>query len=385
MTIITDQQDLNDLCAALARQPYIAVDTEFLRDKTYYPQLCLIQVAPPLEVEGGDPVAIDPLAGLDLAPFLEVMANPDVLKVFHAARQDLEIFYNLMGQVPQPLFDTQVAAMVCGHGDQAGYNTLVAEICRKRIDKGAQFTDWSRRPLSDKQVSYALDDVHYLRTIYIRLAAQLKETDREDWIADEMAVLSSPETYRSDPDQAWRRIKLKTDKPRVLNVLREVAAWREREAQSRNVPRNRILRDEMLADLAIHPPQTPDDLRQIRGVPEGWVKSRQGTAIIDAARAGLARPASDMPVERPRDRMPQDLLPVVEMLKMLLRIVASEAGVASRLIASGDDIEAWVNSQSDVDFLHGWRKNVFGNRAMEMRRGDLVLSLDNNSIVLKKI
>jgi ribonuclease D len=380
MTVITEQDDLNDLCAALAQQPYIGVDTEFLRDRTYYPQLCLVQVSPPEDV--GEPVAVDPLAKLDLAPLLDLMGNEKVLKVFHAARQDLEIFYNLTGKVPHPIFDTQVAAMVCGHGDQAGYNTLVADICNERIDKGAQFTDWARRPLSDKQLSYALDDVHYLRRVYLHLEKQLQEQRRHAWVDQEMEVLASPATYQNPPEEAWERIKLKTDKPQVLAVLKELAAWREREAQRRDIPRNRVLRDEVLADMAIHPPRTPEDLKRIRNLPDDIARSRHGEAILEAIQKGLAAPRVRGPAPVWRERFPAELQPVLEMLKMLLRIVASEQGVAGRLIASSDDLELLArDDNAPVPALQGWRYDIFGREALEMKQGRLALSLRGGVVV----
>jgi ribonuclease D len=384
MTVITEQGDLEDMCAALAEQPYVAVDTEFLRDRTYYPQLCLVQISPPEDV--GDPVAIDPLATLDLAPLLELMRNPNVLKVFHAARQDLEIFYNLMGEVPHPLFDSQVAAMVCGYGDQAGYNTLVQEICHQRIDKGAQFTDWARRPLSDKQLTYALDDVHWLRRIYLALDRQLAEKGRGPWVESEMAILTNPDTYRNPPDEAWERIKIKTDRPQVLSVLKELASWREQEAQRRNIPRNRVLRDEVLADMAVHPPKTMEDLKHIRNLGDDILKSRHAATVLEAAQRGLAVPKGEGPVSAARERFPQELQPVLEMLKMLLRIVASEQGVAARLIASGEDLEALArDDNADIDTLKGWRLEAFGRQALDLKHGKLALSLEKGVVVKRPV
>ncbi len=386
MTVITEQDDLNQLCKALESQPYVAVDTEFLRDRTYYPQLCLVQLAPPLEVEGGDPVAVDPLCGLDLTPLLELMNNERVVKVFHAARQDLEIFFNLTGKVPHPIFDTQVAAMVNGFGDQVGYMTLVADVCGAKLDKGAQFTDWARRPLSDKQLSYALDDVHYLRTIYVHLQKMLEERGRQAWVEQEMEILSSPETYRNLPEESWERIKIKTDKPQVTAVLKELAAWRELEAQRRNIPRNRVVRDEVLADMAVHPPKTPDDLKRIRNLGDDVVKSRHGVSLLEAVRRGLDAPRAKGPAPERRERFPQELQPVLEMLKMLLRIVSSEQGVAGRLIASSDELEALARSDdAPIPAMQGWRYEIFGREALNLKHGRTALSLEGGTVVKKPV
>jgi ribonuclease D len=386
MTVITDQDDLNQLCKALSAQPYVAVDTEFLRDRTYYPQLCLVQIAPPLEIEGGDPVAIDPLAGLDLAPLLDLMGNESVVKVFHAARQDLEIFFNLTGKVPHPIFDTQVAAMVNGYGDQVGYHTLVADICDEKLDKGAQFTDWARRPLSDKQLSYALDDVHYLRKIYVHLKRMLEQRGRGAWVEQEMKILTSAGTYQNPPEDAWQRIKIKTDKPQVIAVLKQLAAWRESEAQRRNIPRNRVLRDEVLADMAVHPPKNVDELKRVRGLGEDVAKSKHGAAILEAVKRGLDAPRVKGPAVERRERLPSELQPVLEMLKMLLRIVASEQGVAGRLIASSDDLEELAKrDDAAIPAMEGWRYEVFGREALNMKHGKTALSLDKGVIVKKPV
>lgn len=378
MTVITDQNALNDLCARLATQPYVAADTEFLRDRTYYPQLCLVQLAGP-DVE---PVAVDPLAGLDLQPLLDLMAKPDVVKVFHAARQDLEIFFNITGNVPAPIFDTQVAAMVCGYGDQAGYHMLVSDLCGERLDKGAQFTDWARRPLSDKQLSYALDDVRYLRIVYTKLKAKLEQTGRGDWGRSEMAILEAPDTYRNPPNEAWERIKIKTDKAQVLSVLKHIAAWRETEAQRRNIPRNRVLKDEVLADIAVHPPKSMDDLKRIRNLGDDIIKSRHGQALLDAVQAGLAVPKGQGPASVMRERFPPELQPMLEMLKMLLRIISAEQGVAGRLIASSEELEALARGDKvDLEVLKGWKYEVFGKAALDMKAGKLALSLKNGQVV----
>jgi len=378
--IITDQKALTDYCATLKGEPFFTIDTEFLRDKTYYPQLCLIQVASPK----GNPVAIDPLAkGIDLKPLLDLMADEKIVKVFHAARQDLEIFYNLMGKLPHPVFDSQVAAMVCGHGDQIGYNNLVFEICGERLDKGAQFTDWSRRPLSERQVSYALDDVTYLRQIYLKLSAELKEQTRTDWVIEEMEFLTSPATYQNDPDKSWERIKIKSDKWKTLAVLKEVAAWREREAQRKDVPRGRIVKDETLVDIAIHPPKTVEELLQIRGVGGDGARGKWGTTLLEAVKRGLDTPKENAPYSERREQFPAELTPALEMLKMLLRIQCAEQGVAAKLVADSGDLELLAqDDKANIPALQGWRLEVFGRRALALKSGKIALALKDGEIVV---
>lgn len=377
MPIISTQPELDALCLALAKHPYITIDTEFLRDKTYYPTLCLVQVAPP----EGQAVAIDPLAkDLDLKPLLDLMDNQNVIKVFHAARQDLEIFYNLTGRVPQPIFDTQVAAMVCGYGDQIGYLNLVQDICNKKLDKGAQFTDWSRRPLTEKQTLYALDDVIWLREVYKHLSKMLNDRNRAAWVKEEMEFLTDPTTYQNPPDQAWQRLKLRTDKPQAIAVLMEVAKWREEEAQRRNVPRGRILRDETLLDLAVHAPATVDELKHIRGVGEDVARGKLGVAIMAAVERSASIPKDSIPRPDKKRPLPQTLVPVVEMLKVLLRIVAAENEVAARLIASPDDLDEIARSDdADVSPMKGWRFEVFGHEALALKHGKVALCIDGGT------
>ena len=377
MPIISTQPELDALCLALAKHPYITIDTEFLRDKTYYPTLCLVQVEPP----EGQAVAIDPLAkDLDLKPLLDLMDNQNVIKVFHAARQDLEIFYNLTGRVPQPIFDTQVAAMVCGYGDQIGYLNLVQDICNKKLDKGAQFTDWSRRPLTEKQTLYALDDVIWLREVYKHLSKMLNDRNRTAWVKEEMEFLTDPATYQNPPDQAWQRLKLRTDKPQAIAVLMEVAKWREEEAQRRNVPRGRILRDETLLDLAVHAPSTVDELKHIRGVGEDIARGKLGVAIMAAVERSLSIPKDSIPRPDKKRPLPQTLVPVVELLKVLLRIVAAENEVAARLIASPDDLDEIARSDdADVPPMKGWRFEVFGHEALALKHGKVALCIDGGT------
>ncbi len=375
--IISTQSALVALCDDLAKHPFITVDTEFLRDKTYYPGLCLVQVAPPQ----GDAVAIDPLAAdLDLGPLFDLMANENVLKVFHAARQDLEIFVNLTGKVPYPVFDTQVAAMVLGFGDQIGYLNLVQDICKQKLDKGAQFTDWARRPLTERQLLYALDDVIWLREVYRHLDRQLTERGRTGWVFEEMGILIAPETYQNPPEDAWQRLKLRTDKPQAVAVLMEVARWRESEAQRRNVPRGRILRDETLLEIAVHAPHNVEELKHIRGLGEEVARGRVGQAILHAIESGLRMPKDKIPQQERKRPLPQSLGPIVEMLKLLLRIVASENDVAGRLIASPDDIEEIARSDdADVPAMKGWRFDVFGREALELKHGKVALCVDGGT------
>ena len=378
MTLITTTDELATLCRSLGELPFVTADTEFLRDKTYYPQLCLVQLAGP----GTGPTAIDPLApGLDMSPMFDLFFNDKVMKVFHAARQDLEIVYNLTGKIPNALFDTQVAAMVCGFGDQIGYNNLVGDVCKVKIDKGAQFTDWSRRPLSERQLVYALDDVTYLRDVYQRLSSQLARDGRTDWVREEMATLLDPATYANDPENSWQRIKLRTDKPQALLVLKEVCAWREREAQRRDVPRNRVVRDETVADIAIHPPRNADELAGIRGFSPDMARGRLGQSVLEAVAKGLAQPKSAAPQQEERLRFPPDMTPVLEMLKMLLRIQSAEHNVAAKLVASSGDLEAIaMDDNADVPAMKGWRYDVFGQEALGLKHGRVALSLRDGKI-----
>lgn len=376
--LIQDNKALADFCARLKNKPFITVDTEFLREKTYYPKLCLIQMA----AEDVDAAAIDPLAeGLDLAPVIDLLNDESIVKVFHAARQDLEIFYQLSGKVPHPLFDTQVAAMVLGYGDQIGYHNLVQRVCNHPLDKGAQFTDWSRRPLSKKQMSYALDDVIYLRDVYQSLSDQLKTRGREHWVREEMAILENPGTYVQENDTAWERIKIKSTKPQVLAVLREVAAWREEEAKTRDLPRNFIFRDDVLSELAFQQPQTPEDLAKTRNLSKDFAHSKRGKTLLEAIARGRAVPKDARPEKERRERLDSDLVPALEMLKMLLRIAASENDVATRLIANTSDLEALAaDDKADIPALRGWRREVFGNDALALKRGELGLSLKDGQV-----
>jgi ribonuclease D len=372
MKLITTTDALAAFCKPLADAEFITVDTEFMRERTYWPKLCLAQVAGP-----DDAAAIDALAdGIDLSPLDELMANPRVLKVFHAARQDLEIFYLRMNKVPAPLFDTQVAAMVCGHGEAASYESLATKLAKAKIDKSSRFTDWSRRPLSERQISYALSDVTHLRLVYEKLKAQLDRTGRLPWIAEEMAVLNEPGTYRADPDLAWRRLKPRGASPRLLAVLREVAAWRERTAQRIDIPRQRLLRDEQLLEIASHAPKTTEELGMTRGLGRGFAEGWQGRELLEAIEKARALPDSELPT---RDKPPEQLRApgaVVDLLRTLLRLKAEKAGVAGRLVASADELDRLAAGKRDVSVLKGWRREVFGAEAVDLIEGRLALALD---------
>ncbi|WP_311195697.1 ribonuclease D [Aestuariispira ectoiniformans] len=377
ISVITESDKLAAFCAQIADSDYITVDTEFLREKTYWSKLCLIQVACP-----GHEAIIDPLAdGIDLSPFQALMAKPDLMKVFHACRQDLEIFYQMMGSVPTPVFDTQIAAMVLGHGDQIGYETLVNRLLNRSLDKSARFTDWSLRPLNKKQLAYALSDVTHLCDIYELFKAELDRTGRESWLGEEMKVLISPSTLEVDPDEAWRRIKSRGHNPRFLGVLKEIAAWREREAQARNLPKTRILRDEALLDVAGTKPRNSKELTKIRGVSDGFAEGKMGVGLLKAVERGLNLPDGQLPKVKKKERLPDGIAPLSDLLKVLLKHECERHQVAARIVASGDDLERIaVESQPDVPAMTGWRYEIFGKRAMELKSGKLAMSVRGRSI-----
>jgi ribonuclease D len=372
MKLITTTDELAAFCKPLAEAEFVTVDTEFMRERTYWPRLCLAQVAGP-----DDAAAIDALApDIDLAPLDELMANPGVLKVFHAARQDQEIFYLRMNRVPQPLFDTQVAAMVCGHGEAASYESLATKLAKARIDKSSRFTDWSRRPLSERQIAYALSDVTHLRVVYEKLRRQLEKNGRLPWIAEEMAVLNDPATYRADPELAWRRLKPRGASPRLLGTLKEVAAWRERTAQRIDIPRQRLLRDEQLLEIASHAPKSVEELAMTRGLGRIFAEGWQGREILEAIDKARRMPDSELPS---RDKPPEQLRApgaVVDLLRTLLRLKAEQAGVAARLVASADELDRLAAGKRDVHALTGWRHEIFGRDAIDLVEGRLALALD---------
>ncbi|HET9903518.1 MAG TPA: ribonuclease D [Xanthobacteraceae bacterium] len=371
MQPITSNQKLAAACERLAQHPFITVDTEFLRETTYYPKLCVVQMASTDEA-----VVIDALAeGIDLSPFFALMANERVLKVFHAARQDIEIIWHRAGLIPHPVFDTQVAAMVLGHGDSISYDQLVQRITGDTLDKSHRFTDWSRRPLSAEQIAYAISDVTHLVRVYLTLSQDLERRGRVDWVFEEMGVLISPETYRADPARAWERLKTRVRKPRELAVLIEVAAWREREAQARDVPRGRILKDEVIGDIAIHAPTTLERLASLRSIPKGFERSKWGQEIIEAVKRGLARDPKTLPrIERAR-AAPNGTA-TVELLKVLLRMTAERHGVAAKVIATVDDLERIAaDDNADVPAFSGWRRELFGENALALKHGRLALAI----------
>ena len=372
MTLITDQAALEAFCAELAEADFLAVDTEFMRDSTYWPRLCLLQIAGPKSA-----AAIDCLAeGLDLAPALALMADQSLLKVFHAGRQDLEIFFHLSDAVPQPVFDTQLAGMVCGYGDQVSYEQLVKRLAKARIDKASRFSDWSRRPLPKRQLDYALADVTHLRKVYKKLARRLEENGRSHWLDDEMALLSDPETYRLEPAEAWRRLKSRSSDRRYLGLLRELAAWRETEAQRRDVPRSRVVRDEQLYDLAGRAPRNAEELAHTRGLDRSMARGRLGKEILTAIERGLAVPEEALPEAPDRNELPRGLGPVVDLLKVLLKLLCEENDVAQKLVASSADLERLAaDDAAAVPALEGWRYELFGKHALALKNGRLALGL----------
>jgi ribonuclease D len=372
MTPITNNADLAAFCERLSKAPFIAVDTEFMRETTYWPKLCLIQAATPDEAQ-----CIDPLAeGLDLAPFLRVLTDTTVTKVFHAARQDIEIFHNL-GAIPQPMFDTQIAAMAAGFGDQVSYDSLVRQLLKKDIDKGSRFTDWSRRPLSDSQLTYALGDVIHLAALYPKLHDRLEKDGRLVWVSEEMAALANPALYDTNPENAWRRLKPRRFSARYLAAFKATAAWRERTAQDRDQPRGRILKDDAIDEIATQGPTDLEAFNRLRSAPRGFANSRYGAELIVALQEALADPEAYAPkLEKPAQAA-QAPGAVVELLKVLLKARSEDAKVAPKLIATVADLEAIaVDDKAKVEALTGWRRKVFGDDALKLKRGELALVLE---------
>jgi ribonuclease D len=372
MTPIADTQALAEICARLKGADYLTVDTEFIRESTYWPKLCLVQLA-----GSEDAAAVDALApGIDLEPLFALLRDPSILKVFHSARQDVEIFVHLTGGVPAPMFDTQVAAMVCGFGESVAYDTLVARLVGVQLDKSSRFTDWARRPLSDQQLRYALADVVHLRPVYEALRDRLEASGRADWLDEEMAVLSDPATYTVDPREAWRRLKTRSTDRKFLAVLREVADWRETEAQKRNLPRGRLVRDEALAEIAAHRPKTAEALAQTRGISKSMAEGWQGEAILAAVRRGLELPPAERPALPVRPAVPAGIGPVVELLKVLLKAACEDHGVAQKLVASAGELEQIAaDDEADVPALRGWRRKVFGEDALALKHGKMALAV----------
>ena len=377
---ITTTDALADYCARAAAHPYVTVDTEFLRERTYFAQLCLVQVAMP-GTDDSDAVLIDPLAdGISLEPLYELFRNPDVVKVFHAARQDLEIFFVEGGLVPAPLFDTQVAAMVCGFGDQVGYETLVRRIAKSDLDKSSRFTDWSRRPLSDAQKTYALGDVTHLRQIYEYLSSELSKTGRTHWLEEELAQLTNADAYVVDPENAWKRLKLRSNSGRVVAIARELAAFRETYAQEKNVPRNRVVKDDALLELAGTKPKTVADLSKSRLLLRDARKGAIAEGLVAAVARGMSIPGNEVPkVTAGRDR--SNLNPALaDLLRVLLKAKAEEAGVATKLIASSSDLDDIASGYTDGVWASGWRKEVFGADALRLLNGEIALSAHGQKV-----
>jgi ribonuclease D len=381
--LITKSEDLVPLVDRLSKQPFVAVDTEFMRENTYWPDLCLIQIASSEEA-----AAIDPKADLDLSPLLSLLVdNEDVLKVFHAGGQDLEIIHNLSGKVPHPLFDTQIAAMALGHGEQVGYSNLIESMLGHSIDKGARFTDWSRRPLDKRQIDYAIADVTHLATVFPKLLQRLKKTGRGGWLDEEMERLADPSSFAFPPEDAWKRLKLPSRNPQVLGRLKALAAWRETEARAKNIPRGRIVKDDTLGELTAHPPKSQEDLGNVRGLSAGWRTNDIGARLIAAINAAKPLEPDEMPDREPRrPGLTKEGALVADLLKLLLKIRAKEAGVAPRLIARSDDLEALAAGvRKDLRILQGWRFDEFGSDALDLVEGRLAFAIENGKLKMSRV
>ncbi len=380
MHLITEQRELEAAIANFERCEFVTVDTEFIRETTYWPELCLIQVAAP-----GSAVLIDPLSpDIDLQPFFRLMANEAVTKVFHAARQDIEIVFNRGGLIPHPVFDTQVAAMVCGFGDSVSYDQLVQKVTGVHIDKSSRFTDWRHRPLTEKQLDYALADVTHLIEVYRYLKAELEREKRAHWLNEEMEILTSRETYDPHPEDAWKRLKMRIRKPQELAVLQAVAAWREREARERNVPRGRVLKDDAIYEIAQQQPRDATALARLRTTPKGWERSAAAAAMIAIIEAALSVPKEQLPKLPRPPQAAEGSNAAAELLRVLLRLVAEKEGVAAKVLASGDDIDriATDGEKADVAALSGWRREVFGEQALKLVRGEIAIKFDKRRIVV---
>lgn len=381
--LITDSTQLAQLCERFARSPWIAIDTEFMRENTYWPDLCLVQVADEHEA-----AAIDPKApGMDLSPLLDLMVhNHDVLKVFHAGGQDLEIIYNLSGKTPHPLFDTQIAAMALGLGDQVGYGNLIEAWMGINLDKGARFTDWARRPLDKRQIDYAIADVTYLIQVFPKMLERLRKTGRGDWLDEEMERIADPANYANAPDEAWSRVRISSKKPDVLGRLKALAAWREIEAREKNLPRGRIMKDETLADVASHPPHSQDDLGKVRGLSAAWKSNDIGARLMKALADAQPLPRDEMPDRHPRKPgLGKDGALVADLLKLLLKIRAKEIDVAARLIARSDDLEMLAAGvRSDLSILKGWRFEQFGRDALDLVEGRMAFAVVEGRLTMTR-
>ncbi|WP_340151693.1 ribonuclease D [uncultured Sneathiella sp.] len=377
MQIIKTTTALQELVDRFAEHPYITIDTEFLRESTFWPILCLVQVA-----TEDESAIVDPMAeGIDLKPLFDLLQNETVLKVFHAGRQDLEIFHHLNGEVPKPIFDTQVAAMVCGFGESVGYDTLVSKITGKGIDKSSRFTDWSRRPLSDRQLTYAEADVTHLREVYKFLAGKLKERDREDWVMSEMEILRAPETYFIPPQEAWQRIKARNSNPKFLGILQAVAAWREEQAHKQDIPRNRVVRDEALLEISSNPPKNAEALSHVRGIGKKFADGHMGRGLLEAVDAGVNLPADQRPTATKKAPPQKGTGPLMELLRVLLKLRCEENEVAQKLVCNMAELERIAaEDEADVPALKGWRRRVFGEDALKLKNGEIALSSENGKI-----
>lgn len=382
MEMITSTGALQKACKVLEKSEFVTVDTEFLRETTYWPKLCLIQMACP-----GYDVIVDPLAdGLDLSSFFELMTNKAVEKVFHAARQDIEIIYNLAQVIPCPLFDTQVAAMVCGFGDSISYDQLVFRITGKKVDKSSRFTDWTMRPLSEKQINYAAADVTHLRDVYASLKANLEEQDRSSWVAEEMAILTSTGTYFTRPEDAWKRMKLRVRKPIELAVMKELAAWREAEAQRRNVPRGRVIKDDSIYEIAAQQPQSVQALAKLRSIPKGFERSKTSDQLLKVVSRVMQIPKDDLPSVPRGKHSPEGSGAVVDLLKVLLKMTSERHAVAAKVIATVDDLEQIAcDDEADVAALKGWRRQLFGESALAIKKGELALKIKGKRVAIEPV
>jgi ribonuclease D len=381
--LITKSADLATLVERLSKSDFVAVDTEFMRENSYWPDLCLIQVA-----NGQEAAAIDPKADIDLKPLLSLLVdNEGVLKVFHAGGQDLEIIHNLTGKVPHPLFDTQIAAMALGHGEQVGYSNLIESMLGHSIDKGARFTDWSRRPLDKRQIDYAIADVTHLARVFPKLLQRLKKTGRGGWLDEEMERLADPSSFAFEPEAAWKRLRLPGRNPAVLGRLKALAAWRETEARTKNIPRGRIVKDDTLGELAQHPPKTQEDLGRVRGLSAGWKTNDIGARLVAALAAAKPLEPHEMPDREPRrPGLTKDAALVSDLLKLLLKIRSKEAGVAARLIARADELEALAAGvRKDLNILSGWRFEEFGRDALDLVEGRLAFGIEHGKLKMSRV
>ncbi len=383
MHLIKTTAELDAAVQEMSKSEFVTVDTEFIRETTFWPELCLIQMA-----TRNTSALVDPLAkGIDLEPFFRLMADENILKVFHAARQDIEIVVNLGDLIPHPVFDTQVAAMVCGFGDSVAYDQLVQKVTGVRIDKSSRFTDWRRRPLSDKQLAYALADVTHLVDVYDHLRDELEREGRAHWLKEEMDVLTARQTYELHPDDAWTRLKMRVRKPRDLAVMQAVAAWREREARERDMPRRRVLKDEAIYEIAQQHPTTSEALSKLRSTPRGWERSSGASSLLKVVEDALALPDAELPRMPKPNQQPEGANAAAELLKVLLKMVADQQGVAAKVLATSDEIDriAGEGEKADVSALHGWRREVFGEKALKLIRGELGIRFENRKVQVFEI